>query len=389
MNENAVSKFVYDNSEQFVNKHLNPKGDFYLKPQYTLDYGGQVDWAVFDETTDKIIGLIECKGEPSLTDFVRGLGQVNQYYRSMIHKRNKGMFMDDAKTLYVAGKKTLKKIRHWDLMHYDKGDNLVLIDDEVTEGASLPTEEYALYRKKDIDRIMKVKSDSLLLSGLPFVRDVRIYELYMGLMALYNDNKDMIIGGGSPNKNRVIERVLQRYMTVNSSNARNVGIALRDMGLLDEYNIPTEYGMKLLKSKYVDFVKSIVFNRYNGVIINVITAMLNISSSKGVDWKNYTVTQSDIKKEVINMYGGVKVKNLTDDSDTKSNYIGTCLLILSKDLGAVEMSKIKKINNYKFKYLPLKELAMTKEINEGIINSVPQPLVDYMTDLGYTNWIHS
>lgn len=389
MDENAVSKFVDDNSKQFVNKHLNPKGDFYLRPHYTLDYGGQVDWAVFDKSTDKIIGLIECKGEPNLTDFVRGLGQVTQYYKAMINTRNQTMFMDDAKTLYVAGKKTLNKIRHWDLMYFDKGDNLVLIDDTAIGGTALPTEEYALYRKKDIDRLMKVKSDNLLLSGFPFVRDIRVYELYMGLMALYIDNKDVVIGGSSPNKVKVIEDVLETYKTANYRNARNVGITLRDLGLIDEYNIPTEYGMYLLKSKYVDFVKNIVFKHYNGIIVNIITAMLNISSSKGMDWKDITVTQADIKNEMINMYEGIKVKNLTDDAKTKFNYIGTCLLILSEELDAVETTKVGRLNNYKFKYLPLKELSLTREINEGIIKSVPKQLDDYMTSLGYTDWVHS
>ncbi len=284
MDEKAVSKFIDTNQVAFVNKHLNPKGPFDLKPQYKLDYGGAVDWAVFDKTTNKIIGLIECKGEPDLTEFVRGLGQIEQYYQAMI--RNPAAFTSDAKTLYVADKVTVNKIPHWDLMHFDKSDNLVLIDSSVVGTTTLPTDEYALYKKRDLGRLVAVKSDDLILTGIPFVRDVRLYEVYMGLMALYEDNKDEVFGGGTSNIRTVIDNVLTVYKTKNSGNARNVGISLRDFGLIDEYNIPTEYGMVMLKSKYVDFIKNIIFEHYNDVIVHIVTAMLNIASQNGVNWKN-------------------------------------------------------------------------------------------------------
>lgn len=384
MDEKAVSKFIDTNRIAFVNKHLNPKGPFDLKPQFKLDYGGTADWAVMDKATGKIIGLIECKGEPGLTEFVRGLGQIEQYYQSMI--RDSAAFTSDAKTLYVADKKTLKNIPHWDKLHFDKSDNLVVIDSSAVGTGMLPTDEYALYKKKDISRLVAVKSDDLVLTGIPFVRDVRIYEVYMGLMGLYEDNKNQIFGGGTSNIKKFLDNLLSVYKTKNPGNGRNVGITLRDMGLIDEYNVPTEYGMTMLKSKYVDFVKNIVFKHYNDTIVHIVTAMLNIASNKGVNWKNLIVTQSEIKNELLNMYNGKKLKNLTDDDAKKCNYIGTCLLILEEELGAVSSTKTGTTKNYQFNYLPLKELSMTNEINDGIINSIPVELENYMSVLGYSNW---
>ncbi len=87
------------------------------------------------------------------------------------------------------------------------------------------------------------------------------------------------------------------------------------------------------------------------------------------------------------MYNGKKLKNLTDDSVTKCNYIGTCLLILEEELGAVTSTKVRTTKQYQFNYLPLKELSMTKDINNGIVNNIPAPLINYMTAHGYTNWI--
>lgn len=385
MDEKAVSKFIDTNKTAFVNKHLNSKGPFDLKPQYKLSYGAAVDWAVIDRGTNKIIGLIECKGEPDLTEFVRGLGQVEQYYREM--KNRPADFANDAKTLYVAGIKTAKKIPHWDRMYFDEADNLVLIDDSATGATTLPTDEYALYRKKDIEKLQAVKSDDLILTDIPFARDVRLYEVYMGLMALYEDNKNQIFNGGTRNIRTVLDAVLTTYATANSGNSRNVGILLRDLGLIDEYNIPTEKGMVMLKSKYIDFIKNIIFDSYNGVVINIVTAMLNIASNKGLNWKNMSITQGEIKAELLRMYNGKKLKNLTDDSAKKNNFIGTCLLILEQELGAVTSIKVGTTKQYQFNYLPLKELSMSQEINDGIINNIPPQLINYMTALGYTDWI--
>lgn len=388
MDEKAISSFISSRGLRFAQKHLNPTGPVTFKPQYKLDYGGTVDWAVFDNNTNKIIGLIECKGEPDLTDFVRGLGQVEQYYYSMLNSLNKpaSVFAGDAKVLYVADKATIKKIPHWDLMHFSKADNLVLIDGKAAAMASMPTDEYALYKKSDINKISAVKADQLILSDIPFTRDVRLYEVYMGLMALYEDNKSRVIGNGSPNKNAVISKVLKGYSTVNKGNARNVGILVKDLGLIDDYNVPNSYGMELLKAKYVEFVKTIVFNHYNSAFLNIVTAILNIASQKNTDWRNINVTQLEIKRELLNMYGNRKLKNLTDDDANKNNYIGTYLLILENDLGAVTSVKIGRTKQYSFNYLPLKELALTADIDTEIYNRIPFQLKNYMNSLGYIGW---
>ncbi|SER85545.1 hypothetical protein [Lachnobacterium bovis] len=384
MNEKDVSKFINTYQNSFVAKHLSPSGNFYLVPQYKLDYGGAADWAVFDKITGKILGLIECKGEPDLTEFVRGLGQIEQYYYAI--QRNKASFTPNAKTLYVADKKVIDKIPHWDLMHFEKADNLVVIDSTALGGTKLPTDEYALYSKKDISRIISVKSNSLKLTGIPFARDIEINEVYMALMALYEDNKNQVFNGGTSNINKLLTSVLTTYGATHPGNARNVGILLRDLALIDDYNVPTAYGLEMLKSKYVDFVKTFIFNYYNDTIVNVVTAMLNIASSKGSDWKNITVTQKEIKDEILRMYNGKPLKNLTDDMAKKSNYIGTCLLILEREIGAITSTKVAGKKHYVFNFLPLKELSMTDEINDGIYKNIPACLKNYMSALGYKDW---
>lgn len=66
--EDRIKEFVDKNYEQFMKNHMGIEPPFKLVSEYTLKNGQRVDKVILG-TDNKILCLIECKGEVDLNQF--------------------------------------------------------------------------------------------------------------------------------------------------------------------------------------------------------------------------------------------------------------------------------------------------------------------------------
>mgnify|MGYP001591371588 CR=1 FL=1 len=75
VSEDQVKSFIEKNATTFMNNHMGLEPPFKVVSEYTLPNSQQVDKVIMG-TGNKILALIECKGEVDLNEFVRGTGQA-------------------------------------------------------------------------------------------------------------------------------------------------------------------------------------------------------------------------------------------------------------------------------------------------------------------------
>ena len=97
--EDKIKLFIDDNYEEFMKKHMGMEGPFKVVSEYPLGNGQLVDKVIIG-TNNKVLALIECKGEVGTNEFVRGFGQT---YQGNFHitKNFNGNISDNAKSLLV------------------------------------------------------------------------------------------------------------------------------------------------------------------------------------------------------------------------------------------------------------------------------------------------
>ena len=359
MTETEVQQYVVDNIDDIIDKYTVHGGKKLSIRNITLFNGIQPDVAVFDENTNELIALFECKTGNYLDSagktkklgtqhLMTGMGQVMQYYfhikNNLFNPTGTIKVADHAKTFFATDANVIDNF-DWEKLYYPDGFNVILIDSK-----KLDTECYDFSNRKVVSKFNVRRKNEVVLNEY-FNKESTFGECFVSLIEFYYQSTTM--PNGKINRN-VLDTIFSNPSFHHThKNTKNFPIALKGLGYIDDNNRPTREGIRVLKGNYQMFLEELVYQKYNEQIVNIMTALVEMASENNETVSSITIKNySDIKDKIEGMYG-YPVKFLTNDTSTR--YISSWFKILGYDIEAV--TKIAK-NTYKINYFPFEELRV-------------------------------
>lgn len=303
--------------------------------------------------------IIECKaGDIGVTDYVRGIGQVLQYeyfYEKAVSKKYSYCQDGFSSVLLIPSSVFLNKNFNIALFKYPKTTKIIEINDV--------NNAVRLISQKELDNFKEQTENNLISISQYYVRDTRLFEIYMLLRYLCSLRIKRIKNVDKVNR-RKIEVIMQQTNSINNNNWRNVWISLSSFGFIDSNNMPTETGSKLgmldinhfLLIMYKSYIKP-----YADILMNYFSENPN-NLNKGLQ---------EIKQDFLNKYNGNEILFLTQ---SETRYLSSWLNILRDDFGCLDFQV--RNNNRVLNYNPatfndeflLKEITQYTKANPYIAN---------------------
>lgn len=309
--------------------------------------GITADFTVVND--NKIKAIIEVKANDiGVTDYVRGIGQILQYeyfYEKSITQHSYEFSDQYLSVLLVPSSVIHNKNFNIGKFKYPHRTKIVEINDynNVVRGIT----------ETELSTLGSVDENNLTSISQYYVRDTRIFELYMGLRYLCIKK----LKGVSNVKRPQAEAILRQTNTINNGNWRNVWISLSSLGLISSNNLPTEIGSTLGSYEYPKFLQVM----YKSYLKPYIDEILNIftNNKKLLSKKN-----SEICNEIFNKFNRRNVLFLTQSD---GRYLSSWLNIMRDDFGCLSFESRK--NNRQIIYTPseLSDDAIIRKIGENEI----------------------
>jgi hypothetical protein len=292
---------------------------------------------------NQIRAIIECKaGDIGVTDYVRGIGQVLQYeYFNEQNISSKGFqYSNDFNSILLVPSSAFNNINfNIGKFKYPKSTYIVEINDSNKVARRISDEE--------LKTLSTVENNSLTSISQYYVRDTRLFEIYMllrYLCLLKIKNKTNI-------KRTEIE--IKKTNSINNNNWRNAWISLSSLGLIDSNNLPTKSGLEFGMFDFEDFL----IMMYKSYIKPYVETLLNyfIQSNQNINQDLKT-----IRAEIVSQFSNRDVLFLTQ---SKTRYLSSWLNILRDDFGCIDFKP--RNSNRIINYNPLE--LNDKSLKENII----------------------
>lgn len=281
---------------------------------------------------DCISALIECKaGDIGVTDYVRGIGQVLQYeyfYENQITKNYPYKKDHFSSVLLIPSSVFLNRNFNIALFKYPITIKIIEINDI--------NHAVRLISQKELDNFREQTQNNLMSISQYYIRDTRLFELYMLLCYLCF----LRLRNIACVNRREVEQVMMKTNTINNRNWRNVWIGLSSLGLIDSNNMPTQKGIELgmfdinyfLLVMYKSYVKPYADMLMNYFYENPISLNKNLK---------------DIKQDFLNMYNNHEILFFTQ---SETRYLSSWLNILRDDFGCLDFQT--RSNHRILNYIP-------------------------------------
>ena len=233
---------------------------------------------------NKIRAIIECKaGDIGVTDYVRGIGQVMQYeYFNEQNISSKGISYNSIFNSILLVPSSAFKNSSFNIgkFKYPKSTFIVEIND-INKVARRVSDE-------ELKTLSTVENNSLTSISQYYVRDTRLFELYMLLryLCFLKIKKIGVID------RKKIELELRKTNSINNRNWRNVWISLSSLGLINSENFPTKSGLEFGMFEFEDFL----FMMYNSYIKPYVETLFNYFDE---DDKNRNKGLKEIKNDLL------------------------------------------------------------------------------------------
>lgn len=269
---------------------------------------------------NQIRAIIECKaGDIGVTDYVRGIGQVLQYeHFNEQNISSKGIAYNEKFNSILLIPSSVFSNANFNIgkFKYPKSTYLVEIND-TNKVARRITEE-------ELKRLATVENNSLTSISQYYVRDTRLFEIYMLLRYLcylkFKNTVDI--------KRVEIEEELRKTNSINNKNWRNAWISLSSLGLINSKNLPTKSGFSFGSLEFEDFL----IMMYKSYISPYVHTLFDYFLQ---DSRNIKKALSEIKHDLFIQFSNKDVLFLTQ-SDTR--YLSSWLNILRDDFGCIDFT---------------------------------------------------
>ncbi|QAR31805.1 hypothetical protein EQP59_05295 [Ornithobacterium rhinotracheale] len=289
---------------------------------------------------NKIRAIIECKaGDIGVTDYVRGIGQVLQYeyfYENNISPKSYPYHEKFNSILLIPSSAFKNNSFNIGKFKYPYYNYLVEIN-EVNNVARRIT-------SKELEDFAQAEGNNLTSISQYYVRDTRVFELYMLLRYLC-----FLKIKGETNVNRkAIEKEMQKTETINNGNWRNVWISLSSFGFIDSNNLPTPSGQELGMLNIDDFLL-MMYKSYIKPYLDILMEYFSENDN------NLINELKKIKRDIVSKFNGKEVLYLTQ---SETRYLSSWLNILRDDYGCIDFEP-------KSKYRTL--IYNPKELNDSFL----------------------
>ncbi len=293
---------------------------------------------------NKIRAIIECKaGDIGVTDYVRGIGQVLQYeYFNDFKISSKGLEYDANfnSILLVPSSAFNNKNFNIGKFKYPKSTYIVEIND-INKVARKITEE-------ELKTLSTVENNSLTSISQYYIRDIRLFEIYMLLRYLC-----FLKIKNQTNINRTeIELELRKTNSINNRNWRNAWISLSSLGLINSTNLPTKAGLEFGMYDFEDFLIMV----YKSYIKPYIETLFNYFNQ---DTANIKKGLKEIRTDLFLQFSNRDVLFLTQ---SETRYLSSWFNILRDDFGCIDF--LPRQSNRIINYNPLE--LNDKSLKENI-----------------------
>ena len=309
---------------------------------------------------NQIRAIIECKaGDIGVTDYVRGIGQVLQYeYFNEQNISSKGIQYSNPFNSILLVPSSAFNNTNFNIgkFKYPKSTYIVEIND-INKVARRISEA-------ELKTLSTVENNSLTSISQYYVRDTRLFEIYMLLRYLcFLKIKNVSV----VNRNE-IEKEMQKTNTINNGNWRNVWISLSSLGLINSNNLPTKSGLEFGMFDFEDFLM-MMFKSY---IKPYVETLLNyFTQSK----QNINQDLKTIKAELVSQFSNRDVLFLTQ---SETRYLSSWLNILRDDFGCIDFNP--RNSNRIINYNPLE--MNDKSLKENIIKyTKSKPYINNLTNI--------
>jgi len=353
INDNKVQKYILsllnmaDCNYVFIHEDSYPNGmiaDFTLKQD------------------NKVHAIIECKGSRiGVNDYVRGIGQILQYqYFAENHLSQKGYeFVDSTKAVFCFPSSIIKNPNfNIGLFRYPK-DTVIMEVNETNHNVRIISEA-------ELEKLRQAFNNNLVTISQYYIRDNRIFELYILLRYLHLQK---IKGKTSVDRSNAESKFLRLIETPNNKNWRNAFISLSSLGFIDSNNLPTNIGTIYANYNFGEFAYELL----ESYIKPYITLFFDVFNDYNSD--EITISNKQIANNIKAKFNNKDVLFVTD---SEGRYISSWMNILRDDFGCVDFEARRYSRKINFNPNDLRKEVLINKINN---NSIAKKYIDKFIDL--------
>ena len=333
--------------EQFSNI-VGFEKNFQLVNEDTFINGIRVDFTVLVD--GEIVALIECKGDDiGVTDFVRGIGQITQYkyfFNHLIDPKGRG-FNENCKIILLFPSDLLINNK-FNIGKFGYPEDTLLI--EVNNHNKFPR----IINNTELNKLARENSESLQTISHYYVRDTRVFELYILLRHItiaYFKGKKIL------NRSTEEEFLVKNIKVINNGNWRNVFITLQSLGLMDSNNLPTKVGVEIIYNGYENFAYEV----YESYIKPYFEEIINVC-----DDTQLNLGIQEILTYIKNKYNNKDIMYLTESN---GRCISSWLNIMRDDYGIFDFESRTTNRKLIYNITDLKKEVIIKKIKENSVAS--------------------
>lgn len=325
----SIKKYIID--------ALNLESDSYVFDKETEYINGITsDFTIMKD--NQINAIIECKrADIGVTEYVRGIGQLFQYEyfkkNNILPKRFTTYKYHEKKynNVLIIPSSFIKNTRI-NIGRFSYPESLVILE------INLINDYVREINDKELDTLATVEKKNLAVLSQYYIRDNRLFELYMALLLL---KKIGSINNSNALDRKQLEKDLMKTDSINNKNWRNVFISLSTLGFINNKNQLTESGLLLSNKNYEEFLVVM----YDSYLKPYIDTLMEIFKESGRD--QISINNQEIKNKIKEKFSGKDVLFLTE---SEGRYISSWMNILRDDYGCIEFEP--RNSNRKVVYYP-------------------------------------
>jgi len=332
--EDEIKAFIDKNYKIMVKRHLGVEGPLQVESEYSLPNGQKVDKVIIG-TNNKVIAIIECKGEEGTNAFVDGIGQAIQAkYQIQLNENEE--FISDAKSflavpIEVSTKLPLEKFDYSNIQ-------LILID---TINNQTIAYKPGLYNAED--------SENWITINPYYFRDCSLEGIFFYLKLILK-NCGVVEKLTLSEMEKEVRKIRDNKNIDFFGDIRNNHIVPSVLGFYDQATkMLSIKGYDFAKKDFIQFCKDVVLFELGEYSRAVFVAINELSKNKTLDEeKFFDINTQEVSDKIKELYLGKKVTYLFDPDGQNRNLL--TMIRMLECIGSIER---KGINKIKINYTPL------------------------------------
>lgn len=374
MTEDRLHQLIQENIEVKMDilniLEINYELGFQFRHEHRIDNNMIIDFSIIQG--NEIVALIECKGDNiNTTDFVRGLGQAQQYLGLLDRPELlKGYDIKRSAKVALIFPSSVFSKSNFDLSNYTLYKDITLL--EVNDS----TESIRHINDKEIKKLQSIKKSSLITISHYYFRDNRLYELYY-LLKILSSMK--LMGATHVNRKEFELIYLRKLKTHNNRNWRNAFITLSSLGFTDKNNLSNRKGLSLSTMSFGEFAYEIYQGYAKPYFNEIFTVFENINT------RSFSISNAEISSMIKRKYNNRDILFLTESNN---RYISSWLNILRDDYGCISFQSRSSKRQIEYNITKYNRKAIIEEVNSrSCSNMFKEKFQKLLLEIDFSNFI--